>query len=145
MITGLIHQAPSLEPLQPMSSTLNPQQISTEKFNANIPTNTNFTSVGSTWKDLNIDIDNLSLSNNRNKNANSQAPTMNQLATSNPTSPINQPRSLPTFQAPVIAQQQFMGVGVPPQQNIMPGLYPTGFNQMQQTQLNQQMHFQAFK
>lgn len=69
-------------PLTPLSSQ-NPMQMS-----ANVNQATSPLQLGSTWTNagLNIDVDNLSVSGSRNKSG--TGPSMNQLATNSPTSPL---------------------------------------------------------
>lgn len=89
----------STQLLQPMSS--NQQKQESDHMCGNQQEKA--TTIGATWSNsgnLKIDLDNLLTSNKNDKGV---APSMNQLA-SNPTSPINQPRTMTQNNAAMYGQ-----------------------------------------
>jgi len=84
-----------------MGGILQPTSLNTPQPPTFQSSNNSSQQVGSTWSNLNIDLDALNLAGNKNKNKGS-APTMNQLANNNvssPTFPISSPPG--NFMSPV--------------------------------------------
>lgn len=134
--TGPAFETSGLQPLQPLSST---QASNVTANNQTNKENNKQLPVGSTWVNsgsLNIDIDNLSLGGNKNKMG--TAPTMNQLA-STPTSPINQPRVIPTVTSSAPPQP----LGQPQQQSPFGLQWQT--NNIVNNSTQQPAFFPAFK